>query len=84
MKRWIALLLFVLFTNDIVVDAFDASCMNEGPAICHTCVCGTHYVVPQPYLPKAPMVTTWLPASELDLFPVSVSRLLYRPPKSLA
>lgn len=82
MKRRIALFLFVLFANDVVVDAFDASCMDEGPAACHTCVCGTHYVASHPELPKAPLITSWIPASEPDLSPVSASRVLYRPPKS--
>ncbi len=85
MKKWIPLFLFLVFAHDIAIDAFDADCQDKAGAVCHTCVCQTHFVNPViGTQQKLSVSTEYAPAPEPILAFKDFSKSLFRPPKALA
>ena len=90
MKKWIPLLLFLVFAHDMAIDAFDADCDADcqdkaGAAICPTCVCQTHFVNPVVGTQQKLSVSAeYVPSPEPALSLNDFSKSFFHPPKALA
>jgi hypothetical protein len=86
MKKFLPLLLFVVFAYDVAVDSFDADCVDFSSAqACHTCLCQNHFTNPAPAA-SSPVNVRQEPMARADFIPsLSASdKSFFHPPKNLA
>jgi hypothetical protein len=85
MRKWLPLLLLVVFIYDIGADSFDADCLDASEA-CHACICRTHATDPSAPHESDRVTQTASPifSSDPRLSQSLFDKSFFHPPKTLA